>query len=98
MLPSTSNYLLKNACVPLCLIETQSIALNADTIATRQTRDGLCMVDLEIATGAIVQITPAGTKAWSQLADIPVVDWRGGLVFPCFVDMHTHLDKGHAWE
>lgn len=98
MLPSKSNYLLKNACVPLCLVETQSIALNADIIATRQTRDGLCMVDLEITTGAIAQITPAGTEASSQLADIPVVDCRGGLVFPCFVDMHTHLDKGHAWE
>lgn len=47
---------------------------------------------------AIAQITAAGTEALSQLADIPVVDCRGGLVFPCFVDMHTHLDKGHSWE
>jgi cytosine/creatinine deaminase len=21
----------------------------------------------------------------------------GAMVFPCFVDMHTHLDKGHIW-
>jgi cytosine deaminase len=20
-----------------------------------------------------------------------------GLVWPCFVDLHTHLDKGHIW-
>jgi cytosine deaminase len=98
MLPSTSNYLLKNACVPVSLSETQSIALNPDPVAVRQTGEGLCLVDLEIAAGAIAQITPAGTEAPSQIADIPVVDLRGGLVFPCFVDMHTHLDKGHIWD
>ena len=25
------------------------------------------------------------------------VDLDGALVFPCFTDMHTHLDKGHIW-
>ncbi len=25
------------------------------------------------------------------------VDLRGAMVLPCFVDMHTHLDKGHVW-
>ncbi len=25
------------------------------------------------------------------------VDMKGAMVFPCFVDMHTHLDKGHIW-
>jgi cytosine/creatinine deaminase len=27
----------------------------------------------------------------------PLVDMGGAMVFPCFVDMHTHLDKGHIW-
>ncbi|MFB8793252.1 MAG: hypothetical protein U7126_24990 [Microcoleus sp.] len=81
MLPSTSNYLLKNACVPLSLSETQSIALKPDPVAVRQTGEGLCLVDLEIAAGAIAQITPASTEAPSQIADIPVVDLRGGFVF-----------------
>jgi len=26
------------------------------------------------------------------------VDLRGAMVFPAFVDMHTHLDKGHIWD
>ncbi len=26
-----------------------------------------------------------------------VVDMQRAMVFPCFVDMHTHLDKGHIW-
>jgi cytosine deaminase len=25
------------------------------------------------------------------------VDLQGRMVLPCFVDMHTHLDKGHIW-
>lgn len=25
------------------------------------------------------------------------VDMKGALAFPAFVDMHTHLDKGHIW-
>ncbi len=26
---------------------------------------------------------------------LPFVDAGGGIVLPCFVDAHTHLDKGH---
>lgn len=98
MLPSTSNYLLKNAAVPVSLSETQSIALNPNRAWVRQTGEGLCVVDVEIAAGTIAQIIPAGTKPVSSFGDIPVVDLQGGLVWPCFVDMHTHLDKGHIWE
>ena len=98
MLPSTSNYLLKNAVVPLSLSETQSIALNPNRAWVRHTGEGFCLVDVEIAAGTIAQIIPAGTKPVSSYGDIPVVDLQGGLVWPCFVDMHTHLDKGHIWE
>ena len=56
------------------------------------------MVDVEIAAGTIAEIIPAGTKPVSSYGDIPVVDLQGGLIWPCFVDMHTHLDKGHIWE
>jgi cytosine deaminase len=98
MLPSTSNYLLKNAGVPVSLSETQSIALNPNRASVRHAGEGLCLVDVEIAAGTIAQIIPAGTKPVSSSGDIPVVDLQGGLVWPCFVDMHTHLDKGHIWE
>jgi cytosine deaminase len=27
-----------------------------------------------------------------------VVDLRGAILFPAFIDMHTHLDKGHIWR
>jgi cytosine/creatinine deaminase len=52
-------------------------------------------VDIEIVAGAIASIATAGT-----LSDYgaPSMDGGGGLVWPCFVDLHTHLDKGHIWE
>jgi cytosine deaminase len=98
MLPSTSSYLLKNAGVPVSLSETQSIALNPHRASVRRTGEGVCLVDVEIAAGTIAKIIPAGTKPVPSSGDIPVVDLQGGLVWPCFVDMHTHLDKGHIWE
>ena len=36
-------------------------------------------------------MAPRGT------APAGAVDLRGGLVWPGFVDVHTHLDKGHIW-
>ncbi len=30
-------------------------------------------------------------------APAPEVDVKGAMVLPAFVDMHTHLDKGHIW-
>jgi cytosine deaminase len=34
-----------------------------------------------------------------QITDRPApgVEMGGAMVLPCFVDMHTHLDKGHIW-
>lgn len=31
----------------------------------------------------------------SDRIDGPQIDMGGALVLPCFIDMHTHLDKGH---
>ena len=98
MLPSTSNYLLKNGRVPTSLLEMKSIASSASTVATTGSENNFCLVDLEIAAGTIAQIIPVGRKPVSSSGDIPVVDLHRGLVWPCFVDMHTHLDKGHIWE
>jgi cytosine deaminase len=86
MIPSSENYWIKNAQVPTALLVSSDF---------KQMNEGLCLVDLEIARGAIAQIVPAGSSA---TGDTPTVDWRKGQVWPCFVDMHTHLDKGHIWD
>jgi len=52
--------------------------------------DALGLVDLRIADGVVAAVGPAGTAPDG-------VDLRGGQVWPCFVDVHTHLDKGHIW-
>jgi cytosine deaminase len=86
MIQTSQNYWIKNAHVPISLLVRGDLAQN---------QAGLCLVDLEIAQGIIAQIVPAGNSAAS---DTQTIDCRKGQVWPCFVDMHTHLDKGHIWE
>jgi len=38
-----------------------------------------------------------GRVAFDGAPDAPAVPLRGAIVFPAFVDCHTHLDKGHIW-
>ena len=45
----------------------------------------LIRTDISIADGKIA------------LPQAMAVDMGGAMVFPAFVDMHTHLDKGHIW-
>ncbi len=92
VIPDTSNYWLKNAHVPVCLIERE-------LDISSQTREGLSLVDIEIKEGVIKQIVQSNGELPSlNNGDIPRVDLKGAMVWPCFVDMHTHLDKGHIWE
>lgn len=52
------------------------------------------LVDLLIENGRITSIVPAGGAIPNGVA---VHDMDRGLVLPAFVDIHTHLDKGHIW-
>jgi cytosine deaminase len=85
-IPDAANYWLKNAHVPACLIEQNPVS--------SQTKEGLCLVDIEVREGAIAQIIPSGDRP----TEIPSIDLAKKIVFPGFVDIHTHLDKGHIWE
>ncbi|MBD2577535.1 cytosine deaminase [Oscillatoria sp. FACHB-1406] len=85
MFPS-DRYWLKNARIPVCLIENGNFS--------PQTREGLCEVDLEIVGDKIAQLLPAGTSS----NELPQHDLKKGIVLPCFADIHTHLDKAHIWE
>jgi cytosine deaminase len=92
MIPKTNHYWLLNAHVPASLI-----VHNRDWVAPPDIamRDELWRVDIEIENDTIAAIAPAGSLT---LDPHPSIDLQGGMVFPCFVDMHTHLDKGHLWE
>lgn len=47
--------------------------------------EDLVVVDLSIQDGKIIE--RGGTD----------IEMNRAMVLPCFVDMHTHLDKGHIW-
>ncbi|HEY8383743.1 MAG TPA: cytosine deaminase [Microvirga sp.] len=85
-IPDAPRYRLTNARAPLVLVTTTG--LGAD-------REGSALVDITVEDGRIASVVPAGT--FSLDTDLPALDLDGGLVFPRFVDVHTHLDKGHIW-
>ncbi|MCB1499529.1 MAG: cytosine deaminase [Bauldia sp.] len=82
-MPELPRYVLANATVPGVLL--------ADAWSERDA-EGLCAVDIVVAEGRIEAIAPAGS-----VTGVARLDLDAGMVWPAFVDMHTHLDKGHIW-
>ncbi|RWD80313.1 cytosine deaminase [Mesorhizobium sp.] len=83
MFPDGS-YVLSNARLHVSLTPGLVAAFDAD---------GFALADIAVANGVISSIaahrqpnSPAGA-----------VDVGGRIVVPCFVDCHTHIDKGHIW-
>ena len=52
----------------------------------------LAKVNITIGDGMIAAIGASGSATLPQQ-----IDMRGDIVLPAFVDLHTHLDKGHIW-
>jgi cytosine deaminase len=86
-LPLSGRYWLRDGRVPTTLLAEPVPGLVADG-------EGLARADLEIVGAVVARIAPAGTAP----ADAAGVPLDGGQVWPCFVDLHTHLDKGHTWQ
>ncbi|WP_017294652.1 cytosine deaminase [Geminocystis herdmanii] len=76
----SQGYWLKNAHIPTCLIVEEGFLPN--------TRENLSLCDIQIQEGKITQIIPSSP-------DTIGIDLHKGILLPCFVDIHTHLDKGH---
>ena len=105
--PSSSHYWLRNGRVPLTLLTDVAAGLLA--AEKFQCREALVSVDVEVREGKIVTLRrtgsgikdsgskDSGTKDSGIKEGVPAVDVRSGLIWPCFIDMHTHLDKGHIW-
>jgi cytosine/creatinine deaminase len=80
-------YRLLNARVPVAVVErVPDLAADAD---------GLALVDITVTRGRVEAIAPAGGPRPDER---PAADLDRGIVLPLFVDMHTHLDKGHIWS
>jgi cytosine deaminase len=83
-LPKAPHYVLANATLPAITVEGYPAPA----------REGLVAADLLISDGKVESILAPGTAP----AALPRADLRDGMVWPCLVDMHTHLDKGHIWD
>ncbi len=95
-IPAVPHYWLRNSRMPLTLLADQVRPwLLVEQFQQPGYRENLVALDIEVQDGKIARLRPAGI---SHESDIPTVDARSGLVWPCFVDMHTHLDKGHIWS
>ena len=84
MIPASGSYRLTNARVHRSL--TPGLAAPFDA-------DGFALAEVAVADGKIASIV-AHAKSKAQ-AD--AIDLAGRIVLPCFVDCHTHIDKGHIW-
>ncbi len=82
--PDSGRFVLRSATVPGAV---------APTLAG-PSRDGLIEADLIISDGRIEAVAQAG----SAPDDLPGPDLGRSMVWPCFADMHTHIDKGHIWD
>ena len=82
-IPAGSAYVLRNATVARTLLaRPQSYPGDGETVR----------LDLAVEGSRIARIAPAGSDTGGT-----AVDLDGGMVWPCFADIHTHLDKGHIW-
>jgi cytosine/creatinine deaminase len=93
--PDSSHYWLLNGRVPLSLLT--NLASNLSIVEQSQRilyHEALVSMDIEINDGKVVSLQTIGGD---RPDDVPTVDLGCGLIWPCFVDVHTHLDKGHTW-
>jgi cytosine deaminase len=75
---------LAQASVPACLVPAMPAAADGN---------GLVLVDIALAGGRVASVEPHDPAA----AGPGRVDLGRRMVWPCPVDVHTHLDKGHIW-
>jgi cytosine/creatinine deaminase len=85
-LPAQDRYRITNARVPVDL---------APELAARADADRFALSDIVVDAGRIAGLSAPGSS--TQAANLPAVDLRGGIALPRFVDIHTHIDKGHIW-
>ncbi|RNJ47696.1 cytosine deaminase [Mesorhizobium erdmanii] len=84
MIPDSASYRLTNARLHASL--TPGLTATYDG-------DGFALADITVTDGKI-----AGIAVHDRAAAPPgAVDLAGRIVLPCFVDCHTHIDKGHIW-
>lgn len=83
-IPDGGAYVVANATVPAALI---------DGAAGLADGEGLIAADITIDGDRVASVGPPGATS-----GLPRLDLDGSMAWPAFVDIHTHLDKGHIWR
>jgi cytosine deaminase len=81
--PNAPAYRIVNARVPVDL---------APSLAKHAAADRFAACEIVVDGARIAKLGPGAGLAAS---DLPVLDLRDGIVLPRFLDLHTHIDKGH---
>lgn len=84
-IPQVYRFVLSNARVPTELVVEPPPGASRDA-------EGALLLDLLVDDGRIAALFPAGKAPESACR----VDLEGRHIWPTFIDMHTHLDCGHA--
>jgi cytosine/creatinine deaminase len=82
--PNAGRFVLSNATLPAVAVSGYEAPGD----------EGLVKADIVITDGFVSAILPPGGAP----AEIAKSDLKDGMVWPCFADIHTHLDKGHIWS
>ena len=81
--PNAGRFVLSNATLPAVAV----VGFDAPAV------EGLVKADIVITDGIISALLPPGEAP----VEFARSDLKDGMVWPCFTDMHTHLEKGHIW-
>ncbi len=93
--PPGESFWLTNVRLPLALLDAAvPHRTPIPALAAVPFSEDLIAADVSIRGGRMAAIAPVGTAP----VDAPQVNLAQGLVWPCFVDLHTHLDKGQTWN
>jgi cytosine deaminase len=82
---------LRRARVPVALLPPALIPGIADPL------EPAVLCDVAIDGSRIASVRPSVAAEAAPSAVGRVMDLDGALVFPAFIDAHTHLDKAHTW-
>jgi cytosine/creatinine deaminase len=85
-IPSADRYRITNARIPVDLAPELGKVGDAHRFAA---------CDILVESGRIAELSPAGGS--TSATNEPAINLRDGIVLPRFVDIHTHIDKGHIW-
>lgn len=81
-----------NTKLPVALLESDS-----DLDIQSADPEGLISADIRIEGSRIAEIAAPAPRPTEGRQATNLIDQREGMILPCFVDMHTHIDKGHIW-